>query len=182
MEDGQTFVLGGLIQHTVDGQTRKLPVLGDIPFLGVFFSSKSYNESEDEVIVVVTPHLVDPMDCSQAPKLLPGQETRSPDDFELFLEGILEAPRGPREVCPNGHYVPAWKHSPTAGVYPCGNPAGGATDCGSAASVSGPAAAAAAAPTPAASTAAATDRLPAPESPLSAGSGKVAAERSGSDK
>ncbi len=43
----------------------------------------------------MTPHLVDAMSCDQAPKTLPGEETRSPDDFELFLEGILEAPRGP---------------------------------------------------------------------------------------
>ena len=50
---------------------------------------------------------------------LPGMETRSPDDFELFLEGILEAPRGPREVCPGGHYLPAYKNGPTANVFPC---------------------------------------------------------------
>jgi pilus assembly protein CpaC len=51
---------------------------------------------------------------------MPGQETRSPDDFELFLEGILEAPRGQREVWQNHHYVPAFKNSPTAAQFPCG--------------------------------------------------------------
>jgi pilus assembly protein CpaC len=120
MEDGQTLALGGLIQNTVTGTTTKVPVLGDLPFLGAAFSSKSYSETESELVVLVTPHLVDPMSCDQLPKHLPGQETRSPDDFELFLEGILEAPRGQREVCPHGHYVPAYKNGPTAESYPCG--------------------------------------------------------------
>ncbi|OAI41724.1 hypothetical protein AYO40_02425 [Planctomycetaceae bacterium SCGC AG-212-D15] len=120
MEDGQTFVIGGLVQHRVDGTINKVPVLGDLPFIGAAFSAKSYREQEDELVVMVTPHVVDPMSCTQLPKVLPGQETRSVDDFELFLEGILEAPRGQREVCPNGHYVPAFKHSPTLATYPCG--------------------------------------------------------------
>ncbi|HMF13262.1 MAG TPA: pilus assembly protein N-terminal domain-containing protein, partial [Gemmataceae bacterium] len=120
LEDGQTFVIGGLIQNVVRGSTQKVPVLGDLPFLGVAFSSKAYEQAETELVVMVTPHLVDPMDCSQAPKVLPGMETRRPDDFELFLEGILEAPRGQREVCPDGTYRAAWKNDRSASVFPCG--------------------------------------------------------------
>src|SRR5262249_10549620 len=67
----------------------------------------------------VTPRLVDPMACDQVPKCLPGEETRSPDDFELFLERILEAPRGARQVVQGIHYVPAFKNSPTCGTFPC---------------------------------------------------------------
>jgi len=120
LEAGQTFVIGGLIQHQTTGGTRKTPILGDLPFLSGFFSGKSYDETEQELVVLVTPHLVDAMDCGQTPKTLPGQETRSPDDFELFLECILEAPRGPRKVW-NGHeYVPAYKNGPTASQFPCG--------------------------------------------------------------
>jgi pilus assembly protein CpaC len=120
MEPGQTFALGGLIQHTVNGSTQKVPVVGDLPFLNIFFSTKSYTEAETELLILVTPHLVDAMACDQLPKFLPGQETRSPDDFELFLEGILEAPRGQRLICPGGHYRAAYLNDPTAGVYPCG--------------------------------------------------------------
>jgi pilus assembly protein CpaC len=119
IEPGHTLAIGGLIDQSVNGLTRKVPVLGDLPFIGVAFSRKFYEEIESELLVLVTPHLVDPMSCDQLPKLLPGQESRSPDDFELFLEGILEAPRGPREVCPNEHYVPAYKNGPTAAVFPC---------------------------------------------------------------
>lgn len=127
MEEGQTFVIGGLIQRDVQGSTVKVPVLGDLPFVGAAFSGKNYTEEETELIVMVTPHLVDPMSCNQLPKLLPGQETRSPDDFELFLEGILEAPRGPRDVNVNGKYVAPFKHSPTAGQLPCAGPTAACT-------------------------------------------------------
>jgi pilus assembly protein CpaC len=131
LEDSQTFVIGGLIQNTVLGSTTKVPVLGDIPFLGVAFSRKEFEEHETELIVMVTPHLVDPMDCSQAPKVLPGMETRRPDDFELFLEGILEAPRGQREVCPGGIYRAPYKNGPSASVFPCGvNNGCGTGSCG----------------------------------------------------
>jgi pilus assembly protein CpaC len=132
MEDGQTFVIGGLIQRTTAVSTSKVPVLGDIPFLGVAFSFKNSTETEDELVILVTPHLVDPMDCSQAPKILPGQETRTPDDFELFLEGIMEAPRGPRVVCPDYRYVPAYKNGPTAALFPCAGNANGGAGCGTA--------------------------------------------------
>jgi len=104
----------------------KTPIVGDLPFIGAAFSSKAYTETEEEVIILMTPHLVDAADCHQMEgKLLPGQETRSPDDFELFLEGILEAPRGPRDVCVNHHYVPAYKNGPTSAVYPCAGGKGG---------------------------------------------------------
>ncbi len=119
MEPGQTLVIGGLIQNTVTATSTMVPVLGELPFLGALFSNKSYTEDEQELVILVTPHLVDPQSCDQLAKLLPGQETRSPDDFELFLEQILEAPRGPREVCPNAHYVPAYKNGPTAQIFPC---------------------------------------------------------------
>jgi pilus assembly protein CpaC len=130
MEPGQTFALGGLIQHTVNGTITKVPLVGDIPFLNTVFSLKSYSETESELLILVTPHLVDPMACDQLPKFLPGQETRSPDDFELFLEGIMEAPRGQREVCPDGHYRAAYLNGPTAGQFPCAGGACGVGGCG----------------------------------------------------
>lgn len=112
MEDGQTYVLAGLIQRTMDANIQKWPILGDCPFIGVLFSSKTFTESEQELVILVTPHLVDAASCCQLPKYLPGEETRSADDFELFYEGILEAPRGPREVFPHGIYRPAYQSQP----------------------------------------------------------------------
>jgi pilus assembly protein CpaC len=119
LEAGQTFVLGGLIERRVTASTIKVPIVGDLPFIGAAFSAKQYDETETELLITVTPYLVDAMSCDQAPKVFPGQETRSPDDFELFLEGIMEAPHGSRQVFPDGHYLPAFKNGPTASTIPC---------------------------------------------------------------
>jgi len=116
---GETLVIGGLIQHDVNGNTQKVPVLGDLPYIGAAFRAISYTEDETELVVLVTPHLIDPMSCDQLPPHLPGQETRSPDDCELFLEGILEAPRGPRVAWQGGHYLAPYKAGPTATEFPC---------------------------------------------------------------
>ncbi len=122
LEDGQTVAIGGLIQSSVNASVQKLPVLGDLPFLGVAFTSKAYTEEEEELIMLVTPRLIDPMNCTQIPQYLPGRETRTADDFELFLEGILEAPRGQRVVGMHPHtYEPAYKVAPNLGEYPCGD-------------------------------------------------------------
>ena len=129
LEPGQTFVLGGLVERRVTASSVKVPVLGDLPFLGAAFSAKSFDETETELLISVTPYLIDGMACDQAPKVFPGQETRSPDDFELFLEGILEAPRGPRQVFPDGHYSPAFKNGPSASTYPCAGNANGTGAC-----------------------------------------------------
>ena len=131
LEPGQTLTIGGLINHTVNTTVDKIPVLGELPFIGAAFSNKVFTETEEELVILVTPHLVAGMSCDQLPKLLPGLETRTPDDFELFLEGILEAPRGPRVVCRDHTYVAPWKNGPTASGFPCagngtcGMPGGG---------------------------------------------------------
>jgi pilus assembly protein CpaC len=119
METGQTFVIGGLIQRESSGTANKVPVLGQIPFLGALFSQKNTEDIETELVIMVTPHLVDPQSVCQVTKVVPGQETRSADDFELFLEGILEAPRGPRQVIQGNRYVPAHLNGPAADLFPC---------------------------------------------------------------
>ncbi|MGL4553056.1 MAG: type II and III secretion system protein family protein, partial [Gemmataceae bacterium] len=119
METGQTFVIGGLIQKTVTANASKVPVLGQLPFIGAAFSTKNHSEDESELVVMVTPHLVDAQSACQVVKVLPGQETRNPDDCELFLEGLLEAPRGPRAMFVNGRYIPAHANGPAANLLPC---------------------------------------------------------------
>lgn len=121
MEDGQTLAIGGLIQNRINANTSKVPILGDLPFFGAGFRTVSYTEIEEEMLILVTPRLVAPMACTQIPKYLPGRETRPADDFELFLEGILEAPRGQRDVCfLNGTGYQA-AHTLAPGCYPCGD-------------------------------------------------------------
>jgi pilus assembly protein CpaC len=119
LETGQSFVIGGLIQRVENNSDVKVPVLGQLPFIGAAFSTKSSSITEAELVVLVTPHLVDAQSHDQVVKVLPGQESRTPDDFELFLEGILEAPRGPRKVFQGTRYVPAFLNGPTADLFPC---------------------------------------------------------------
>jgi pilus assembly protein CpaC len=124
LEDGQTLAIGGLIQNTVNSTIQRVPILGHLPFIGVAFTNKTYNETEEELLILVTPRLVDGISCTQIPKYLPGRESRNPDDFELFLEGIMEAPRGPRTV--QGHpYQGAHMLSPNIGQIPCAGTATG---------------------------------------------------------
>jgi pilus assembly protein CpaC len=136
LQSGQTFAIGGLIQNSVQASSARIPVLGYLPFVGTAFSRVDYNESESELVIMVTPRLVAPMDCNQVPRRLPGRETRTPDDYELFLEGILEAPRGQRKVWSGRCYNAAYKCDPTVAAFPCaGNvcygPGAIAAGCGS---------------------------------------------------
>lgn len=119
MESGQTYAIGGLIETEVQGSAQKVPYLGDMPLLGAAFSFVSYSERETELLILLTPRLVEAMDCNQVPKHVPGRETRSPDDYELFLESILEAPRGQRKVWNGKCYVPAYKCDASASAFPC---------------------------------------------------------------
>jgi pilus assembly protein CpaC len=91
MRDGQTFAIAGLISNEMENLVKKVPGLGDIPILGVLFSSKEFARRETELIVVVTVRLVDPVDADEAPPL-PGEDRVSdPTDLELFLLNITEA-------------------------------------------------------------------------------------------
>jgi pilus assembly protein CpaC len=119
LESGQTFAIGGLIQSSVQATSTKLPLLGDMPFVGAAFSTVRHEERETELVILVTPRLVEPMDCAQVPRRVPGRETRSPDDHELYLETLLEAPRGQRQVWTNHCYNAAYKCDVSANKYPC---------------------------------------------------------------
>lgn len=129
VEPGQTIAIGGLIQTSQQGTVTKIPHLGDLPFVGALFSYATQTEQEIELIILLTPRLVDPADCNQLPKALPGSETRKPDDFEFYLETMLEAPRGQRPIFNGWEYVPAWKSGPSAGIYPCAGGAVGGAGC-----------------------------------------------------
>lgn len=135
LESGQTFAIGGLLETTTQAVNTKTPFIGDLPFVGSVFSSIRYDEREQELVVLVTPRLVDALDCTQVPRRLPGRETRTPDDYELFLEGLIEAPRGQRQVWNGRCYNAAYKCDPTYGIFPakgnvCNPATGGCSSTG----------------------------------------------------
>lgn len=56
--DGRTLVIGGLMKSDVRDERKKIPILGDIPFIGMFFSSVTQIEERTELLVFITPHVV----------------------------------------------------------------------------------------------------------------------------
>lgn len=58
LRDGETIVLGGLIQETDEKTISKFPVLGDIPFLGQLFKNRNYNKTKAQLMIYITPHLM----------------------------------------------------------------------------------------------------------------------------
>jgi pilus assembly protein CpaC len=74
LKDGQSFGIAGLLDQRAQAQLAKIPGIANIPILGRLFSSKSVNRSRTELIVLVTPHVVDPVRAGAAAP----QEPRPP--------------------------------------------------------------------------------------------------------
>ena len=88
LADGQSFAIAGLLKEDVREIISKFPVLGDIPILGALFRSSSFQKNETELIIIVTPHLVKPLDMAK--QTLPTDQFIEPDDFEFYLLGLME--------------------------------------------------------------------------------------------
>ncbi len=67
LKDGQSFAIAGLIDNQVIEQFDRIPGIGSIPVLGKLFQSRSLNKSKDELLIVVTPHIVQPLNPDQTP-------------------------------------------------------------------------------------------------------------------
>lgn len=68
LEDGQSFAIAGLVDDQVTRTLQKIPGIGDIPVLGKLFQSRSLEKSKNELLVVVTPRIVQPVSADKAPK------------------------------------------------------------------------------------------------------------------
>ncbi|MFH2011516.1 MAG: type II and III secretion system protein family protein [Pseudomonadota bacterium] len=88
LADGQSFAIAGLIKETHRNVVTKFPLLGDIPILGALFRSTNFQKNETELVIIVTPHLVKPLDMAK--QTLPTDQYVEPDDFEFYLLGALE--------------------------------------------------------------------------------------------
>jgi pilus assembly protein CpaC len=88
LADGQSFAIAGLLRESVRETVTKFPLLGDIPILGALFRSTAFQKNETELIIIVTPHLVKPLDMAR--QTLPTDQYIEPNDFEWYLLGSLE--------------------------------------------------------------------------------------------
>jgi pilus assembly protein CpaC len=92
MKFGQTLIIGGLISTRYTAETDKLPLLGELPWIGAGFRRVRYDENETEMVILVTPQFVAPLDSNQAVNIGPGELTDIPTDKELFGQGFIEVP------------------------------------------------------------------------------------------
>lgn len=76
LSDGQSFVIGGLLDNRETDNFEKIPFLGDIPILGKFFQSMQRTKTNTELIVIVTPEIVNPIDAGT-----PLPELKYPEGF-----------------------------------------------------------------------------------------------------
>jgi pilus assembly protein CpaC len=113
LKNGQSFMIAGLLQNQYDTATQRLPGLGKLPILGTLFSSKAYQRRETDLVIIITPYLVKPVDPTkrlQTP--FDGAAAATTADYflgdrdEVKLTRASAGPRGP--VAPArgyGHYL-----------------------------------------------------------------------------
>jgi pilus assembly protein CpaC len=85
LADGESFVISGLINTRNTAQINKFPGLGDIPILGAMFRNSQVNNDERELLMIVTPHLVQPLAANAQLPSLPGEALRNYDPSFLRL-------------------------------------------------------------------------------------------------
>jgi pilus assembly protein CpaC len=89
LRDGQSFVIGGLLQNDSTTAQQQLPWLGDVPVLGTLFRSSAYQKNETDLAIIVTPHLVRPI-APGTPIKTPLDNTLPANDIDFFLMGKSE--------------------------------------------------------------------------------------------
>jgi pilus assembly protein CpaC len=89
LRDGQSFVIGGLLQNSSTTDQQQLPWLGDVPVLGALFRSASYQKQETDLAIIVTPRLVRPI-APGTPIKTPLDNTLPANDIDFFLMGKSE--------------------------------------------------------------------------------------------
>ncbi|CAG9235607.1 type II and III secretion system protein family protein [Burkholderia gladioli] len=89
--DGESYVIGGLVDRETTSNVSKVPFLGDLPIIGAFFKSLNYQQNDKELVFVVTPHLVSPIAAGASLPSTPGEQSEQRDGpvWRSFLGGIL---------------------------------------------------------------------------------------------
>ncbi|CAB3760614.1 type II and III secretion system protein family protein [Paraburkholderia humisilvae] len=95
--DGESFVIGGLIDRETSSNVNKVPLLGDLPVIGAFFKQLDYQQNDKELVIVVTPHLVSPLAKGAALPDTPGARSEQRDGpvWRSLLGGALSTDAAP---------------------------------------------------------------------------------------
>jgi pilus assembly protein CpaC len=94
MKEGESLIIGGLLDRRIAKSLNKFPILGDVPILGALFRSTSFQNNESELIFVITPRIVKTFKPGEKPAL-PGIEKYDDPDIRQ-----VPVPGGPEEKRP----------------------------------------------------------------------------------
>lgn len=99
LRDGESFALAGLIRKDFQTTVRQVPLLGSIPIIGALFRSSGFQKGETELVIVVTPRIVQPVKANQIQ--LPTDRVQNPSEGELFLMGRTDKAVGINPLDPD---------------------------------------------------------------------------------
>jgi len=102
---GQSFAIAGLLQSNFKDTVEQIPGLGDIPILGALARSSDFTQEETELVIIITPYLVQP--ALAGTLSAPTDYFVPPSDFDFFLRGKIESPEsGKTKIEPsNGRQI-----------------------------------------------------------------------------
>jgi pilus assembly protein CpaC len=92
LREGQTLAVAGLIQNTLGGDAERVPFFGDLPVVGHLAGFDRVSANEQELVVLITPELVHPLEHGEVPPL-PGSDLFEPSDVEFYLLDRIESRR-----------------------------------------------------------------------------------------
>jgi pilus assembly protein CpaC len=102
LKAGQTLAIAGLVFTREDAVNRGIPIIAELPWIGIPFRRVSSKRNDVELLILVTPEFCEAMDPNEVPPCGPGQLTTTPTDCELYGRGYLEVPKN----CPAGAMGP----------------------------------------------------------------------------
>jgi pilus assembly protein CpaC len=109
---GQSFMIAGLLSNSSQNTIQKLPGAGDLPILGSLFRSTSFRRGETELVIVVTPYLVNPVDGNQI--VLPTDGFNAANDLQRIL-GNKTSDNSDRPINPHPQAAPPSTVTPISG-------------------------------------------------------------------
>jgi pilus assembly protein CpaC len=89
LRDGQSFAIAGLLQSINEVNQSQLPWIGNIPILGALFRSAAYQKRETDLVIIITPRLVQPSRPGDLVRT-PLDNTLPPNDADFFAGGLTE--------------------------------------------------------------------------------------------
>jgi pilus assembly protein CpaC len=110
---GQSFAIAGLLHRTSLQDITKFPWLGDVPVLGTLFKSDAYQREETELVIIITPYLVEP---TSGQLRTPLTDRVPPTDVDRLVMQRFNHPTPPRRLAVGRETTPAGPTSPWVGM------------------------------------------------------------------